>query len=107
MEDVAGAEREDEVAGSHPRCQAGDHVAEPGQERDGTAGTLGEVRVDDQLAADARLRLFARREDLGDDGLVGQRQGAPELALQVAGAGEQVRLEDGDDPPRARRSSPR
>ena len=50
------------------------------------------------LPRDARLGLLARREDVGDDGLVGERERLAELALQVARAREQVRLEHGDDP---------
>ena len=73
-----------------------DDVAEVRQVPHRAAGTLGQVGVDDQLAAHARLGLLARREDVGDDGLVGEGQRLAELALQVARAREEVRLEDGD-----------
>ena len=43
------------------------------------------------------LGLLACREDVGDDRLVGHRQSCAELALQVTGAREEMRLEDGDD----------
>ena len=87
------------MARTHARPQVPHGIAQTGQVEDRTARTLEQVGVDHELASDAGLGLFASREDVGDDGLVGHRQGPSELALQVARAREQMRLKDGDDPP--------
>jgi hypothetical protein len=88
VEHVAGAEREHEVAGPHARREAGHYVAQAREERDRAARALGEVRVDDELAADARLGLLTRGEDLGDDRIVGKRKRTAELTMQVQEARE-------------------
>src|SRR5919108_4601468 len=101
--DVPGAEGQDEVALSELAPEEPLGGVEAGQPGDGAATGVVRRRRGDEPTGDARevLRPLARRIDLEHHDEVGERQRRAELAELVASAREQVRLEHGDDAPRA------
>lgn len=97
--DVARAEEEDEVAGTHFGAHGGDEVVEDGHEARGLAA--GAHGVGEDAAVDAGDFRFARCVNLGEPEAVGVAETGGELREQAARAGEAMRLERDEQTPAA------
>ena len=95
---VAGAERDAEVAGPQLGHEVGDEVG-PARHVADRGGRMGGLHgLGDQAAADAGHRRLARGVDVGDDEVVGVDEGVGEVGPQAGDAAVAVRLEHGHDP---------
>ena len=101
--DVAGTERDEQVAGLQ---RVADGVMGGGEIRQigGRDVAMALHRIDDRLAGDAVDRFFRGRIDIGDEDQIRGLQDFAEIIGERLGAGVAVRLEQHDEPLRLERA---